>query len=131
MATITVRALDKNWDPIQGNGQTNFLTDLLAMVQIIRSRLLLFKGEWFLDIADGLPMFQAMLGSQANAKNIQAITNIITSRIVTTKYVVEVLNVTGSYQNRRYFYSAQVQTQFGTLFVSNANANQASLPMKN
>jgi hypothetical protein len=126
MPTITVRALDPvTWDPLQGNGQANFLSDLQAMAQIIRSRLLLFKGEWFLDLGDGLPMFGGILGTQASAKNIQAITNMITSRIATTVFVIAVTNVSAAYQNRYYFYKAQVQTQFGTLFISNQPSRAA------
>jgi len=128
MPTITVRALDSNWDPLQGNGQACFLSDLAAMVQIIRSRLLLFQGEWFLDLNDGLPMFNGILGSQANARGLQAITNMITSRLKTTKYVVEVNDVSSAYVSRRFYYSSQVQTQFGTVFVSNSNPSQAVLP---
>jgi hypothetical protein len=126
MATITVRALDENWDPLQGNGQANFLSDLDAMVQIIRSRLLLFQGEWFLDLLDGLPMFQSILGSQANTRTVAIMTSLITSRIRTTQYVMDVFDVASAYSNRSFAYAAQVQTQFGSVFVA-ANPNQATI----
>lgn len=127
MATITVRALDANWDPIQGNGQACFLADLDAMVQIVRSRLLLFKGEWFLNLNDGLPMFNGMLGSSGSVRNIQIITNMVVVRIKSTPYVIDVDNVAAAFQARSYYFSARVITQFGSVYISTANASSASL----
>lgn len=126
MATITVRALDQNGDPLQGNGQNNFISDLQAVAQIIRTRLLLFQGEWFLDQNDGLPLFNSMLGSSGSARNLEVITNLIASRIRETQYVLAITSIYATFQNRKYVFNATVQTQFGTLTIS-TNQNTAAI----
>lgn len=125
MASITVRALDYNGDPLQGNGQDNFISDLQAVTQIIATRLKLFEGEWFLNLLDGLPLFQSILGSSADPRNLQVILNIISQRISTSAppYVTSVTNIKASYLNRSFSFSAQVQTVFGTVFVTNTPAS--------
>lgn len=122
MATITVRALNPiTWDPIQGSGQANFLADLDAMVQILATRLKLYTGEWFLDLLDGLPMFDGILGSGGGETNIQTIINIITARCTSTIYVTGINYVTATYNSssRTLKWSASVQTKFGPVFVTN------------
>jgi hypothetical protein len=109
-----------------GNGQQNFISDLAAVAQIIRTRLLLFQGEWFLNLNDGLPMFNGILGSSGDPRNLQTIIAVISQRISATPYVTNVLDVTASFQNRQFTFSAQVQTQFGTVTVGNAAAGAIS-----
>lgn len=128
MPTITVRALDPvTNDPLQGNGQSNFLSDLQAITQIIRTRLLLFQGEWFLNLLDGLPLFQSILGSPGGTTNIQFIISLITQRILQTPYVTAISSIGASYKNRSFSFSAQVETQFGTVYVTNTPGSRASL----
>lgn len=127
MATITVRALDQNGDPLQGNGQNNFISDLQAVAQIIRTRLLLFQGEWFLDQNDGLPLFNRILGSSGSARNIEVITNLVASRIRQTQYVLAVTSIYATFKNRKYVFKATVETQFGSLIVSTNNNNTAAV----
>jgi hypothetical protein len=128
MATITVRALNPTtWDPLYGNGQNNFISDLAAVTQIINTRMRLFRGEWFLNVTDGLPLFQSILGSSAGRNNIDVITNIISSRILGTPYVLSISSVDVVLSGRSLTYSAVVQTQFGTVSINNAPALSSSL----
>lgn len=128
MATITVRAVDPiTGEPLQGNGQSNFLFDLAAIVQIIRTRLLLFTGEWFLNLLDGLPMFQSILGSSGSSANIEVVINIICQRIQGTPFVNSVNRVVASYQNRKFTFSAEAETPFGTVFISNVPGSSSTL----
>jgi hypothetical protein len=126
MATITVRALSPTGEPLMGNQQNNFISDLTAVAQIIRTRLLLFQGEWFLNLSDGLPMFNGMLGSSGDPRNLQTIIAIISQRIQATPFVTSVLDVSASFQSRKFVFSAQVQTQFGIVTVSNAQGSISS-----
>lgn len=128
MAVITVRAIDPaTFDPFQGNGQENFIADLQAVVQIINTRLRLFQGEWFLNLLDGLSMFQSILGSPGSARNLQVIINLISQRIQQTPHVINVSNIKASYQNRRFAFAAKVTTEFGTINVTNSPGSTASL----
>lgn len=128
MATITVRKLDPvTWDPQYGNGQKNFISDLDAITQIINTRLRMFQGTWFLDLLDGLPMFQKILGRGASGADIQVIINTITLRIQTTIFVDSVNVISVSYQNRSFVYKASAKTPFGTVFILFAPGAQANL----
>jgi hypothetical protein len=128
MATITVRALNPvTWEPQQGNGQSNFLSDLQAVTQIIATRLRLFKGEWFLNLDDGLPMFNGILGSSGSQRNLAIITNLISARILGTPYVLSIAEIESSYFNRNFTFKATVVTQFGTVTVTNSPGTSATL----
>src|ERR1700679_3912461 len=103
MATITVRALNPvTWEPQQGNGQANFISDLAAVTQIIATRLRLFQGEWFLNLLDGLPMFQSILGSSGSPRNLQVIMNLISARILGTPFVIGITSINATYVNRQF-----------------------------
>lgn len=57
------RALDANGDYTFGQGQANFLVNSPAAVaQLVATRLRLWTGEWFLDVTDGTPWLQDVIG---------------------------------------------------------------------
>ena len=118
MSTITVRAIGANNDPQWGQGQGNFLTDLDAVRQIIYTRLLLFAGEWWADLLDGLPLWQSILGQGGNS--VSQISSLIEARIQDTPYVTGLENVSASYtaSTRAFQFSCQVNTQFGVVQVT-------------
>lgn len=127
MATITVRALSPTGEPLQGNGLNCFISDLAAVTQIIGTRLKMFEGEFWLNTADGLPLFQKILGSSGSQRNLQAVVGLISQRIRQTVFVTGISSVTATFQNRKLVYSAQVETAFGTVSVSNSPATSAAL----
>jgi hypothetical protein len=120
MSTIRVRRLDASHDPSFGKGQGDFLHDIDAVAQIIKTRLLLFKGEWWEDTNSGLPLWQSILGVSGATRNRQAIEHIIQKRIRETPHVTSVLSVSSTYDpsTRAYSFTATVDTKFGTLVVA-------------
>ena len=72
MPTITYRKLDQNGDPIWGNGQGSFVSDIDAVAQAIYTRLRLLFGEWWENLSIGTPLFQSMLGQSASDQALQA-----------------------------------------------------------
>lgn len=52
---------------ISNNGLTLFETEEDATVQLLKIRLLVFKGEWFRDIAYGVPYIQEIFGKNTKA----------------------------------------------------------------
>jgi hypothetical protein len=121
MATITVRAIDANGEPLQGNGQGNFISDLAAVAQIIRTRLLLLQGEWWENLNAGTPLFQSVLGGGGSDKDAQASALIFTQSILGAPYVLSVSNVTSGFAKvtRAFQFSAQALTLFGTVTITN------------
>ena len=114
MSTIRVRRLDANWDPTYGDGQNDYIFDLDAVVQIVRSRLGLWLAEWWENLDEGLPMFQKILGKQA--KNKIVIDREIQKRIAETNYVTSIDDFESEYDSsiREYSCSVSITTAFGS-----------------
>jgi hypothetical protein len=117
MATISVRKLDENWEPLYGNGQNDFISDIDAVAQIIDQKLLFFQGEWVLDRTAGTPMFQSILGAN---RSIAAVVVILKGVIMSAPYVTGVTNVATTYNNltRAFAFTCLAQTPFGTIPVT-------------
>lgn len=124
--TISVRSLGPNYDPLFGNGQANFLTDLDAVAQIIGTTLRLFEQEWWESLTTGTPVFQSILGP---SQNVQANSAILQARIRSVPYVTGLSNVAASFDSttRAFSFSCSVQTSFGTLQVSIPQPSSASI----
>jgi hypothetical protein len=117
--TILVRAATgPNFEPQRGQGLQNFLVDIDAVAQIIQQRILLLQGENFQNLSDGTPLFQSILGQSTT---MQAVALIIRQRILGTPYVTGISswNATYSAYGRAFTFSAQVNTVFGTITVTN------------
>ena len=117
--SIAMRVLNAAHEPQYGNGQNNFVYDIDAVAQLIQTRLLLFEGEWWLNLNDGLPLFQSILGVGGAGKENGAIANLIVSRIEGTPFVNGTSNVTTTYlpTSRAFSFGCDVSTAFGTLKV--------------
>lgn len=113
------RRLDSNWDYCFGRGTNDYLSNLEAVAQAIKTHLLLLYGEWWEDTKAGLPLFQKIAGVRGTEENLQAIDLIFKERILDTTGVVSVLGYESSYENRRYSFTATVETLYGTLVISN------------
>lgn len=84
---MQVRKLSPTGDFTFGNGSKNFWVNVPETVgQIVQTSLLLWLGEWYLDVTQGMPWIQGVLGkhNQATAdatiqdyiNNIQGVTDI-------------------------------------------------------
>ncbi len=83
------RKLDAQGDYTFGNGQLDFFRDEPAAVaQSVKTRLLLWLGEWFLNIEEGTQFMQGILGkySKTNAD----VT--IQDRVLATEGVIDIQN---------------------------------------
>ncbi len=83
------RKLTSDNDYTFGNGQLDFYRDIPeAVAQSVKTRLLLWLGEWFLDINEGTPYMQGILGKYS--KSTADIT--IQDRVLATPKVVGINN---------------------------------------
>lgn len=112
------RTLDENGDSTFGSKQ--FLTAREAVGQAIFTRLRLLYGEWWENTADGLPLFEGILGAYGGEEVRGAVDLIISERIQGTQNVTELVTYESSFDANTRHYSAFciVNTAFGELEVS-------------
>jgi hypothetical protein len=109
------RKLDAQGDMIAGHGSADFITDIDAVAQAVRTRLLLFRGEWWEDIEDGLPLYQNIIGVRATQDAEAAMELLVRDRILRTEGVSEILSLESSIdpQNRLITYKTAIKTVYG------------------
>lgn len=108
------RALDENGDMTFGANKNNFLTGIEAVIQAIKTRLKLLKGEWWENTDEGFPLFQEILGSQDEQK----VKKLITERIQQTEGVLSVTNIEINFNARKLNFSCTVSTVYGDTVFS-------------
>lgn len=69
----------------------------LAVMQDIRSRLRMFKGEWFLDQSEGVPYFEDVL---VKSPDLEIIKSIFRQVILGAKYVSAIEDLSVSLSDR-------------------------------
>ena len=96
------------------------LTDLEAVRQCIKTRLLLFEGEWWENLQEGTPMFQEIIGARATPNQQQIMALALAQRISQTPFVSGVSDMAFSFEPiaRRFSYSAKADTSFGTVTIN-------------
>ena len=70
---MLVRRLDEGHDMTFGQGVANYARDDEATAQKVKTRLLLLKGEWFLDTDAGVPHLQQIMVRPSNLPLAEAI----------------------------------------------------------
>jgi hypothetical protein len=87
-----------------------------CVAQAVLTRLLLYQGEWFLDITDGTPWDQNILGKQYNNPDIY-----VKQRILGTPGVTAIVSYTSTFSgpSRAYTVSAVLDTQYGQAAITN------------
>jgi hypothetical protein len=112
--------LDTDGDIVVSGGDVVFATGIEAVVQRLRRRLNLFRGEWFLDLDEGVPWVATDLVSESEAilggkySELKARTALRTA-ILSSPGVVELtaLDVSFVSQTRTLVVSFRVRTEFG------------------
>jgi hypothetical protein len=94
------------------------LVDLAEQVgQSIRIRLLFFRGEWFLDTAEGVPFYEDIF---VKNPNLGAIDAAIKERILGTEGVTELLSYSSNYDasGRKLEISFEANTTYGPVTIT-------------
>ncbi len=109
------RALDSNNDLIVSNGKFKIVSNAAEVVQHVRTRLLFYLEEWFLDQEAGTPYFQEIFTKPANLANIESI---FKARILETPEVETLLEFSMDYQGegvRNLTVSFSAETIYGVI----------------
>jgi hypothetical protein len=108
---MRVRALSSTGDYTFGqNGQNWLVNSAAGVVQVVLSRLNLWEGQWFLDLADGTPVTQSIIGKNPQIVYDAAIQN----RIAQTPGVVKMLSYSSSLTGRALTVVASFYTAYST-----------------
>lgn len=100
-----------------GQGDATWLTNSPeAVAQAIKTRFLLWRGQWFLDTTEGTPWIQSVLGKQKPEVYSMA----IRQRILETTGVSSLtdFDTTLNSSSRRVIFTATVETIYGTTTVT-------------
>lgn len=87
-------ALDANGDLDTSTGDLRLLGDQDAVVQDIDTRLGFFRGEWFLDLDEGVPYYEEILVKNPRLNVVRAI---LTEAMLGSPLVTEVNDLTLDY----------------------------------
>ena len=110
------RKLDAGGDYVFGGQQADFYRDAPeAVEQAVRTRLLLLRGEWFLDKTEGMPWRTEVLEKYTSRKADAA----IRQRILTTPGVTEITAYSSTLDSERRALSvaATINTLYGSTTV--------------
>ncbi|CAI2418085.1 hypothetical protein [Serratia liquefaciens] len=111
------RKEDDSGDYTFGQGDNTFLTNAPeAVAQAVKTRFELWAGEWFLDVTEGTPYREAILGKHKSAAYNMA----VRERILGTQGVSEILTFTTEYNpdTRRVIFTATINTLYGETTVT-------------
>ena len=99
------RAQDANGDYQLGQ----WLSGAEAVAQAVLTRLLLWRGKWFMDTSDGTPYMQDILGHGTNY-DLE-----IKARILGTPNVTEITSYSSSVNNRSLSVQCTLNTAYGAI----------------
>jgi hypothetical protein len=111
------RKLDADGDYTFGGGRADFLVNSPEAVgQAVLTRLQLFKGEWFVDTADGTPWQTEVLGEHTRATYDMAVRN----RILSTQGVVQIDDYDSEFEpnSRKLTINCTITTAYGQTTIS-------------
>ena len=80
--------------------------------QAVKTRLLLWRGEWFMNKSEGMPYMQDILGHNTNY-DLQ-----IKARILGTQGVKEIINYSSNVINRALSVNCTLSTIYGNVTLS-------------
>lgn len=111
------RKLDADGDAVFGRSSLDFISNSPETVaQAVRTRLLLLRGEWFLDVTDGTPYATEILG----ANTAQTYDLAIRERILDTQGVTGIVSYESNLADRALTVTATINTLYGQSTVSAA-----------
>lgn len=111
------RKLDGNGDMVFGHGSKDYYKDQVeAVVQSVLTRLLLWTREWYLDLEEGTPYREEVLGRGTESSSLRALQN----RILDTPGVTRIISF-GANQDpdtRHATFTIELETEYGEVTIN-------------
>lgn len=120
---MTGRALDSNNDLIIKGGSFRLVKDAAEVVQHVRTRLLFYYNEWFLDLTAGTKYFQEIFIKPADLANVESI---LKQRILETPGILTLLEFSMEYEggrSRKLSVSFSAETIYGLINITEVTIN--------
>lgn len=109
------RRLDNN-DYVFGSGKSDFIKDDEAFAQAVKTKCLLYQGEWWEDLSEGLPFYQQIAGQFIrNDEDKGVVSQLYLDRISEIPDFLTIVSFEDDFDNetREYSLTANVQTTYG------------------
>lgn len=97
-------------DYVFGNNNNDYVSGNYAVGYAIKSKILLFYGEWWEDIGVGIPMFQSIIGQVKSEALKNSIQMLLSDRIKEVEEVAAVNKVEVEFNQRYLECSVSVTT---------------------
>lgn len=111
--SLKIRALDNNYDWTFGKGKQNYISENKAISQLIRTNLLLFLGECFYAVDEGIDWITYL----SNKNILNNILSNIRKTILSIEEVTEITNFQHSIENEKLYISCVLNT----IYTNNYN----------
>lgn len=106
------RALSPSGDYLFGRPATFLVNSPAAVAQLVKTRLGLYAGEWFLDTREGLDLSRILGYGTQGTRDIE-----IKRRILDTPGVRGISAYSSTASNRRFLVSATIDTIYGAVTI--------------
>lgn len=102
-----------------GNNKLDYIDGAESIAQQVKTKILLFYGEWWENIAIGIPMFQSIIGQVNNENAKQSAALLIEKRIREVEGVTSVSNLVVEIDSitRKLSFSCIVETSEGQVEI--------------
>lgn len=93
-----------------GYGLGNFYGGSEAVAQAIKTKILLFYGEWWENLGIGIPMFQSIIG-QTNRTNVRIAANsLLRKRILEVDGITSIESLDATVEDRTFYCTVTCKT---------------------
>lgn len=126
---MRVRKVDATGDMTFGGNQQSFHRDTPdAVAQVVESRLNLWLGQWYLDLDEGLPVEENILGKYTGNRRDPA----IRARILGTPGVYRIDNYSSQFDSnlRSFTVSAKLTTIYSQGYLAGTSTNAGLINIK-
>lgn len=111
------RKLDADGDYTIGTGVDFLVNSPETVAQAVKTRLALWRGEWFVDTRDGTPWATDILGKRLRGRSPDSA---IKQRILGTEGVLSIESYSSTFdgESRRFSVTTTISTIYGTTTLS-------------